>query len=193
MLHLCVGQMFGGKSAKLIDYTTMFKDKKYKVFYPASCNKEDGYVYSRDRDRKVKAIKIFDINDLYNNIEDCEVVLLDEYTFYCSDSHISEFMKFLEYCDIKDIDVYLFGLTLDYLSRPFDISEHILPYADDVITLQAICDECGAKATRQIRYVNGVLDTYEDNDVLQMESGNIVYKPVCRKCFRKITGLPAIR
>lgn len=195
MLKLVVGQMKSGKSARLIDYVDEFKklDIEFKVFYPASCNKVDGYVYSRDNNRSTKAIKVYTVDDLYNNLGDVKVVLLDEYTFYVSDSQVNEFMDFIEFCDKKGVDIYLFGLQLDYMSRGFDLAHRILPYADEVVVANAMCEICGGVASRQIRFIDGELDTDEEADTLQMESSDIVYKACCRKCYRELTGKPAIR
>lgn len=195
MLKLIVGQMKSGKSSRLIDYVDEFREQgvKFKVFYPASCNKVDGYVYSRDNDRSTKAIKVYNVDDLYNNIDDAQVLLLDEYTFYVSDSQVNEFINFIEHCDKNGINVYLFGLQLDYMSRGFDLAHRILPYADEVIVANARCEFCGGVASRQIRFIDGKLDTDEEADTLQMESSDIVYKACCRKCYRELTGKPAIR
>lgn len=193
MLHVITGSMRSGKSARLVDYTAFINDKNYKIFYPASLNKSEGYVISREGNKKAKAIKIFDINDLYNHIEDLEVVLIDEFQFLCSAKDIDDFMKFLEYCDTKNIDIYLFGLQLDYLSNSFDITQRVLPYADSIVMLTAICDYCGEPATRCLRVVDGKIDASPDSDTLVMESENVEYKSVCKKCYRNLTGLSAIK
>lgn len=193
MLHIITGTMCGGKSKTLIEYADKFKDKKVKIFYPACINKSEGYVYSRDKDRKIKATKIYELNDLYNHLNNCEIILLDEYTFYCSSNQIDDFMKFLEHCDKLDIDIYLFGLSLDYLSNSFEITSRVLPYADSIMVLNAVCDKCGAKASRQLRIVDGEIDVDDKYGVLLVESDNVRYMPLCRKCYRELTGLSAIK
>lgn len=195
MLHCVTGQMFASKSFTLIEYANKFKNEgvKYRVFYPASINKEEGYIYSRKNNSKIKAVKIYNIDDLYNNVQDIDVILIDEYTFICSNSQISEFMKFLDWCDEHKKDVYLFGISLDYLGRPFDIAMSVLPYADTHTVLHATCDICGKDASRQIRYINGVLDVSDETEVLQMENTDVVYKPICTECYRKLTGLNPIK
>lgn len=193
MLHIIMGSMRAGKSASLIDYTEFLKDKKYKIFFPASCNKEDGYVVSREDNKKAKAIKIFEISDLYNHVNGLDTVLIDEVQFLCGSYQIDELMKFLEYCDKKCIDVYCFGLQVDYLSRAFDVTQRLLPYADSVVVLTAKCDYCGNKASRCLRIVEGNIDSSEDSDLIVMEGLNVEYKSVCRDCYRELTGLSAIK
>ncbi len=193
MLHVIIGSMRSGKSASLVDYTTFLKDKKFKVFYPASCNKCENFVVSREHDKRTKAIKIFEVKDLYNHIDNLDVILLDEFQFLCNSEQIDEFMAFLEYCDTHEIDVYLFGLQLDYMCRSFDVTQRVLPYADSIIVLNAKCDYCGKKASRCLRIVDDKIDVSPDSDTLLMESLNVEYKSVCRKCFRKLTGLSCIK
>lgn len=192
MLHLIIGTMKASKSSTLIDYTIMFNDKKYTIFYPACCDKKDGYVVSRDNNKEVKAIKIFEIKDMYNYIQNVDIIFIDEFQFL-TNNNSKELMDFLEFCDRENKIVYLFGLSLNYMSEPFDITKDILPYADSVIVLTADCDICGKKATRCIRYIDGKLDSNPESNVLVMESSNVEYKSVCRECYRKITGLNAIK
>ena len=195
MIKAIIGPMFGSKSSRLIDIALELEKegKKFKVFFPASCNKLDGYIYSRENDKKIKAIKVFDISDLYNNINDSEIILLDEFTFMCTSQHIDEFMAFLEEMDKRNIDVILAGLQLDYMGKSFDTTEKILPYCDEITTTSAICENCGKPASRQIRKINGIIDTMEETPTLVMESEDVIYIPLCRSCFRELTGLSAIK
>lgn len=195
MIKAIVGPMFGEKSSRLIDIANNLEKegKKFKVFFPASCNKKEGYIYSRKDNKKIKAIKVFNIDDLFNNITDEEVILIDEFTFLCSHKYIDLFMSFLEQMDRMGKDVILSGLQLDYLGNSFDLTREILPYCDEIVMTSAVCEICGAPATRQVRKVNGVLDVSDDSPTLLMEDNDIVYMPVCRSCFREVTGLSAIK
>lgn len=193
MLHLVIGTMKASKSSTLIDYTNLVKPKKYTIFYPACCNKKDGYVVSRDNGKKAKAVKIFEVKDMYNYIEDTEVIFLDEFQFLAGTTDLNDLMNFLEYCDKKDKTVYMFGLSLNYMSQAFDVTQRVLPYADTIVVLTANCDICGKPATRCIRYVNGELDCNPNSKTLLMEGDTTEYKSVCKKCYRKLTGLNAIK
>ena len=59
--------------------------------------------------------------------------------------------------------------------------------------LTAKCDYCGNKASRCLRIVDGVIDSSEDSDLIVMEGLDVEYKSVCRNCYRKLTGLSAIK
>lgn len=193
MLHLVIGTMKASKSATLIDFVNDIENINYKIFFPACCNKKDGYVVSRDNDKKVKAIKVFEVNDMYNHLKNIKIVFIDEFQFIANSEEIDEFMQFLEYCDKNNIDVYCFGLSLDYMSLPFDVTQRVLPYAQEIHVLNAYCDECGKPAYRCLRYVDGEIDINPNSDTLLMENADVEYKSVCNDCYRKITGLNAIK
>ena len=195
MLHCIVGTMKSSKSSHLIDYTEVIKPKKFIIFYPSCCEKKPDYVISRDNDKQAKAIKIFEIQDMYQHIQNIDVIFIDEFQFLTGSSNIDDFMEFIEFCDKNKKEVYLFGLALDYKANAFDITSRVLPYADTIMVLHANCDICGAenKATRCIRYKNGELDLDLDAEILAMESDTMEYKSVCTECFRNLTQNPAIK
>ena len=195
MLEAIIGTMKSEKTSSLIDKVKELSEtKRVKVFYPSHCNKLDGYVYSRKDDKKIKGIKVFTISDLYNNIENVDVIFIDEVQFIVNLMYINDFMKFLEHVDTKNIDVYLVGLQLDYMSSSFEIIQRILPYMDKITILNAKCEICGAdNATRCIRYNDKELDCDPFSSLILMESDKVVYKSVCKDCYRKLTSLPAIK
>lgn len=194
MIEAIIGTMKSEKTSTLIDTVNELQNKKVKVFYPSHCNKMDGYVYSRKDNKKLKGIKVFNISDLYNNINNVDTIFIDEVQFIVSSNNVDEFMNFIEYCDTKNIDVYLVGLQLDYMNNSFDIIQRILPYTDKVTILTAKCEICGSDdAVRCIRYNGDELDCDPNSSLILLESDKIVYKSVCKKCYRKITSLPAIK
>lgn len=193
MLNLMIGTMKASKSSILIDMFKKYQEEKPIIFYPACCDKKDGYVVSRDKDKQAKAIKVFEVQDMYNYVDSTDLILIDEVQFIVGEKDLDEFMQFLEYCDRKNKRIFCFGLSLDYLSKSFIVTERILPYADTVTILSAYCDICGSTATRCIRYIDGVLDDNPDSDVLVMEGRNVEYKSICKKCYRELTGLNAIK
>ena len=194
MIEAIIGTMKSEKTSTLIDIVNELQNKKVKVFYPSHCNKMDGYVCSRKDNKKLKGIKVFNISDLYNNINNVDTIFIDEVQFIVSSNNVDEFMSFLEYCDVKNIDVYLVGLQLDYMNNSFDIIQRILPYTDKVTILTAKCEICGSdNAVRCIRYNGDTLDCDPNSSLILLESDKVVYKSVCKKCYREITSLPAIK
>lgn len=195
MITATIGTMKSEKTFKLIKTTEFLNklNKKYIVFHPACCAKDEEGVITRRGLQKAKAVKVFEIQDMYNYLKDIDVCLIDEFTFLCGGNNIDDFMEFLEYCDVNGIDVNLFGICLDYMSNSLDIAQRVLPYCDYIDTVSAKCEECGDIAKRCVRYINGELDNDPNSSLLIMEDKNVVYKSVCKECYRKLTGLPAIK
>ena len=195
MINVVIGTMKSSKTAVLINFFDTFQEVGMDsvVFYPSCCEKKEDYVVSRDNNKQAKAVKVFDISDMYHYVKNKRVVFIDEFQFITNSEHLDEFMNFLEYCDKNDKIVYLHGLNLDYTGTAFDIVQRVIPYADNVIIKHAKCECCGEDANRCVRYIDGILDDGLDSDILLMEDENIVYKSVCKKCYRKITNKPVIK
>jgi thymidine kinase len=197
MITLFVGPMKSNKTSTLIDVADCASNSKSNrrciIFYPACCEKKSGYVISRDKGKRAKAVKVYDVNDLYNYIQDYDYIFIDEIQFLVSQNELDNLMDFLEMCDKNNKEVYLFGLPLDYVNKPFDVIQRVMPYVDSVVYSTSICEECGSKATRCVRYINGELDLGDSYETLIMEGHDVYYKSLCRKCYREITGLNAIK
>jgi thymidine kinase len=56
--------------------------------------------------------------------------------------------------------------------------------ADEFEHIETLCemDGCDGKAVAHIRYINGVRDESETS--VAIETGDVSYKSVCRKCWR---------
>lgn len=195
MITAIVGTMKSAKTNRLVDLTGIIKElhKKYVIYYPACCEKKENYVISREDNKQAKAIKIFSVKDMYNYVDEVDYILIDEAQFICTSAELDDFMSFLEYCDIKNKTVYLYMLNVDYISNSFDITQRVLPYCDDIDVMHANCEICGKLADRCIRYVDNVLDNDPNSSLILMEGCNTQYKSICKECYRKITGLNAIK
>jgi len=69
--------------------------------------------------------------------------------------------------------VFVAGLNLDYLQRPFSSMKDVLPLADHIVKLNALC-ACGAEAPWTVRRDN--------NKDVQCVGGAGMYHAVCRQC-----------
>lgn len=191
MLILTTGTVNSYKTDILNQTYTYNEGMKPIIYYPASCNKNK-HTYIKPNNSICKSVKVFNIDDLYNTFAEYNMVLIDEVQFICTRQYISEFLDFLELCDNLGKTVHMFGLNLDYLGEPFEIITRILPYMDKTNFYTTKC-ECGRQANMNIRLINNEPDTNINSDTLMLESDNITYKAVCRDCFRKYTGLKALR
>lgn len=76
--------------------------------------------------------------------------------------------------------VYVAALNLDFRGEPFQVVKELLPYADKIIHLSAVCryPGCGREATRTQRIVDGRPASY--NDPIIIIGGLEKYEARCR-------------
>jgi thymidine kinase len=86
--------------------------------------------------------------------------------------------------DSKNIEVFCFGIRTEVLGELFEGSKHLFALADEFEHIETLCEieGCDGKAVAHIRYINGNIDNSETS--VAIETGNVSYKSVCRKCWR---------
>ena len=67
----------------------------------------------------------------------------------------------------------------------FDATSILMTIADNIEEIKTICSHCKEKkATISARYINGIVQkTGKQIEI----GGNEKYKPLCRKCWKKLT------
>ena len=91
-------------------------------------------------------------------------------------------IEILERLANSGVRVIVAGLDLDFRGEPFGIMPEILARAEYVTKLQAICQVCGAPATRTQRIINGHPADYDDPIILVSASEK--YEARCRHCHQ---------
>jgi len=178
MLVVIVGPMFSGKTTELIRRIRRYQlsGKRIIIYKPATdirysvnnINSHDGLTYPA----RIIPNNEEGICKLSREYEDYDVIGIDEVQFFPSE--IVDLIDRISY----EKHVIVAGLNLDYMGRPWETVEELLPRADDVITLTAVCYICGDEATRTVRISGGV-----ERIVI---GGEETYKPVCRKHFLEL-------
>lgn len=121
------------------------------------------------------------MKELYHNApQEYGLLIVDEVQFFKP----SEIIALSTIVDEKNIDVICYGLKTDCRGKLFKGSAQLLALADETKELDNLCEVCGNdKAIMHLRYTDGVID-YEPESI-KVEKGNVNYKAVCRKCFKK--------
>jgi thymidine kinase len=104
-----------------------------------------------------------------------DVIIIEELQFF-TDAYES----IVKWCDINNKIVIAAGLDGDFLRNPFGDVLRLIPHAEKVTKLSALCKKCGdgtlAHFTKRIT---------NDNQTTLVGSDDI-YEAVCRKHFLKI-------
>ena len=158
-LETISGCMFAGKTEELIRRVKVleFANKKIQVFKPVIDNR-----YSNT---KV-------VSHAGSNVESIVV---------------SKSQEILELTKEDTEVVMVAGLDTDFRGEPFGPMPKLMAEAEFVTKLTAVCNKCGAPATRTQRIINGKPAKYKDPIVLVGASES--YEARCRKCH-EVVGKP---
>lgn len=168
---LFTGCMFSGKSLNLINKTLQLNES-YECFKPDIDSRDGDFIVSRDSDIKLPARRIKNLSEILNS--KAKIVVMDEIQFFNRDSFEKTIL------DLKQMNKIVLMSGLDRIASgefwdTYKVAEKL---ADEVIRLNAICDECGGVASYTKKISGADVD-------IEIESENVRYIAVCEKCFKR--------
>lgn len=190
-LYFRYAVMNAGKTTQLLqiahDYETNNK-KNILVLKPGVDTKAKNYVITRIRDDLLKRECDFLIKkekgylfEKVSEYKDISIILIDEAQFL-SKENVWDLARIVTRLNIP---VICFGLKSDFRGEPFEGSSHLFAMAQDIeeVTTRAICrrHDKATRATMNMRTVDGKV-TFK-GDQVGIETGNVIYQPVCLKTF----------
>jgi len=158
------GCMFAGKTEELIRRIKVleFAKKEIMVFKPKIDNR---YSNTRVVSHAGSSVESFVISDAIEILEmvkpTTQVVAIDEAQFF--DDNICAVCN--ELAD-RGIRVMAAGLDTNFKGEPFGPMPLLITEAEFVTKLAAVCNKCGAPATRTQRIINGKPASYNDPIIL---------------------------
>lgn len=174
-LELIVGCMFSGKSSELINRVRKHNllGKKILVVNHAKDVRYGDGVISHDR-RAVNAVALKNLQELLllKEINTCDTIFIDEGQFFHDLYDITVIL-------VENLEKTVIISALDgtFERTPFPHVVQLIPFADHVVKLNALCLLCkdGTHAPFSKRIV--------DNTESEYVGGSESYIPVCRKHF----------
>ncbi len=179
------GCMFAGKTEELIRRIKVleFAKKEILVFKPSIDNRYSDTMVVSHAGSSVESIVVKKASEILDYVKDTtDVVAIDEVQFF--DEEICEV------CDIladRGIRVMAAGLDTDFRGEPFGPMPKLITQAEFVTKLTAVCNKCGAPATRTQRIINGKPAHYDDPIILVGAAES--YEARCRHCH-DVPGKP---
>ncbi len=185
-LYFYYSSMNAGKSTSLLQSSYNYRERGMNtvILSPEMDNRYgEGKVTSRIG-LQAESIDFKESDDLLDLVtrlnaeQELHCVLVDEAQFLTR----QQVYELGEIADGMDIPVLAYGLRTDFKGEPFEGSQYLLAWADNLKELKAIC-HCGAKATMVIR-----LD--EQGNAIREGSqveigGNDRYLSMCRRHFKE--------
>lgn len=184
-IEVICGSMYAGKTEELLRRIRRieYAKKTILVFKPKIDNRySEGEVVSHNNER-VKSISISNPLDIMKYVDPLPyAIAIDEVQFLKRD--VIDVCEKLANMGVRVITA---GLDKDFRGEPFGIMPELLAKAEYVTKLQAICQVCGAPATRTQRIINGKPAKYTDPIVLVGAKEH--YEARCRHCHQ-VEGKP---
>lgn len=186
-LYFRYGAMGCGKTMQLLQVAFNYEERGHKVcvIKPKTDTKNGTKLLTRigpERetdfcfDRQADLFK--KIKQKYRNVH---CILVDEAQFLTPE----QADQLMDITIELDIPVIAYGLRLNFRQDDsgFEGATRLLQIAHDIEEIKTIC-ECGRKATRNTRFLDGKLVT-DGPDILIDGTSKIEYRALCPACFER--------
>lgn len=190
-LRYYYGTMNSMKSATLLMKAHQFEQSGCQIVLikPNVDTRDIGVIKSRPIPQGRECLTIstdenieYKLNNILTQQTQKIIIFVDEVQFFTP----SQIEQLFNITKMYEVEVFAYGLKLNYRNELFKASEKLLILADTVEEIKSMC-ECGSKATTHIRLIN---DKPTLNG-LEFSVGDIQgeekYKSVCQCCWYNLT------
>lgn len=178
-LEVISGNMYAGKTEELLRRVRRieYAKKSIIVFKPKIDNRYSVDEVVSHNNLRTKSIPIKDAKEMLEHLPEelPYAIAIDEIQFFGNDM-----INAIENLADKGVRIIVAGLDRDFRGEPFGIMPELLSKAEYVTKLFAICQVCGAPATRTQRLIDGRPASY--NDPIIMVGAKEQYEARCRHC-----------
>ncbi len=185
-LYFRYGAMGCGKTMQLLQVAFNYEERGHKVcvIKPAIDTKAGAKILTRIGPSRQTDFTFTKRDNLFNKIKksfaDVACVLVDEAQFLTPKQadQLSEITIRL------GIPVIAYGLRLNFRQQDggFEGATRLLQIAQEIEEIKTIC-ECGRKATRQARFLDGKLVVTGPDILIDDGTTDIEYRALCPDCF----------
>lgn len=179
-IRVIIGCMYSGKTSYLMKEYKRWTSIGKKVICINYINdiryENDGKLYTHDLN-KMECLRCKNLIELEEEeLNKAEVILINEGQFF------KDLINFcIKWCEEKNKDIVVSGLDGTFLRKPFGQILDLIPLAESVEKIDALCSICknGTEAFFSLRLTNEI-------DEIVIGSDN--YIPVCRKHFLELSN-----
>ena len=164
-IEVITGCMFSGKTEELIRRLrrAQIAKQKVKIFKPLIDTRYSNDSIVSHSEQSLPSILIKDIKEIFQHIDDAQVIGIDEAQFFNED-----LVQVCNQLADEGKRIIVAGLDQDYKGIPFEPMPRLLAIAEFITKQLAICVECGNPADKTQRkksvagrVVVGAADLYE--------------------------------
>ena len=177
-LEIITGCMFSGKSSYLLSSIRKYREIGWSIYIiTSSFDKRyttETKIVNHNQESCNADSAVEKLSDVSNKKDylDAKVVIIEEAQFY---PDLVEFV--LEAVEVYDKHVIVAGLDGDASRKPFGKLLDLIPYADTIIKLKALCKKCG-DGTEALFTSKKV----HDSNIVDIGSSD-KYEALCRKHY----------
>jgi len=175
-IQVIFGPMFSGKTTELLRRIKRYQVAKYKcavIKYENDKRYDADDVSTHDR-QTYKAISAGNLNQVRSKVQEFEVIGVDEGQFF------PDVVQFCEDMAKLKKTVIVAALDGDYLRKPFGNIIDLVPLAESVVKLSAVCMNCYGEGSFTKRICGGTQ--------LEVIGGTDKYMAACRECHENINA-----
>jgi thymidine kinase len=175
-LQLIIGPMYAGKSTELIRIINRYKClNKNIIIINHTFNNRYGSIglTTHNLEKIEQCIILENLKDLDKNIfEKSDVIIIEELQFFSDAYNV-----IIDWCDKHHKTVIAAGLDGDFMRNPFGDVLKLIPHAEKITKLNALCKKCGDGTSAHFtkRITKDVQTT--------LVGSNDIYEAVCRKHY----------
>ena len=171
-IEVICGSMFSGKTEELLRRLKRAKiaNQNIEIFKPKTDVRYGTQEVVSHDENKILSIPVEKSTDIYQHIEEVNVIGVDEAQFMDDD-----LPGVCEKLALRGIRVIVAGLDMDFKGLPFGPMPALLAKAEYITKVHAICPHCGNLATHSYR-----LSDDKETVVLGEKDK---YEPRCRLCY----------
>jgi thymidine kinase len=184
-LQLFIGPMYAGKSSELIRQIQRYEilNKNVLVINHVINNRYGSNTITTHTKMSYddciilsKLSEIYENEDYKSRFESAQVIVIEELQFF-SDAYDN----IVNWCDNKGKHVIAGGLDGDFRRAPFGDVLRLIPHAEKVVKLSALCKRCVHDCAEAVP-ANFTMRLTKDESQTVVGSAD-VYEAVCRKHF----------
>jgi len=171
-IQVILGPMFSGKSTELMRRIRRYQiaNQDCLVIKYAKDTRYSNENLSTHDQQSIPAVKATALKNL-KNVQQFSVIGVDEGQFF------DDIVEFCEYMANQGKVVLVAALDGTYERKPFGSILSLIPLAENVVKLSAVCNTCFREAAFTKR-------TSEETEV-EVIGGSDKYLAVCRRCYHK--------
>lgn len=186
-LHFYYSAMNAGKSTTLLQSSYNYREKGMDtlIFIPSIGTRNDNGKISSRIGLESEATNFTPQADLFELVKEYLILSPKVRCVFVDEAHFltkAQVWQLTKIVDEYHIPVLAYGLRNDFRGEPFEASQYLLAWAEDLVEIKTIC-HCGKKATMNLR-----IDEHGKavQSGAQFEvGGNERYIAVCRQHFKE--------